>query len=648
MRAHVALLSLLLAACSAEPERPLGVHRNGLVPLGQVRQPTPSPHLAELITHERYVYVANSNDGVAIYELLSAATPEPSFDDPLSGWSELAEQQPGLALVVDRVEEVRCTTLALHAPTASLYCGDDTERGIVRFDVTDPRAPHPTGELFQLDTQLAVRDMLVVGDRLLLARYDRGLEWTSIDAQGQLGELQEHALAANVRILSTSDSASDEHLWLLSADRGLFLLDAQTLQERASLAMPGPALDLRSVGDRAIVGLGSAGARIIAWTGEALVEVEAMHPPGVVTAVDLRGDAAAVVTLTGAWLYDLREAAALPESIAEDPSQAVGGWSPDEPRLAGFRPAGSWTAAHRNGAMLYARFVGDSLLVSDWTWVERFAVELDGFPTGVDVASSAYVPGEAETIPLVLRNAGGVTQEIEVQSHSDTLRDRFELAPFETVVRRYPAEHFEIGTPDLLLVRAYDRGGYVMRAASVVLRRPPLEQWPIVPHGEPAPGQQFPSVVIGTTALDDPTVVEPLALPLPEQAQRVVFYGSDCAAMWPEIDDLVWRVRAGELGDSTVVFASNDHVVYEGVVERWLLDGLAWGFFDPFDLGPALTEQNPWANIYEQGFELGELPSAANHPTDYELDPSGRVIAVERQYRGTYPLFAAALESAGP
>lgn len=648
MRARVALpLALLLAACTAElepepePEPPLGVHRNGLVPLGQIRQPTPSPHLAELISHDdRYLYVANSNDGVAVYELLSATTPEPSLDDPLSAWSDIPEAQPGLALRIDRVEEVRCTTLALHAPTASLYCGDDTERGIVRFDVSDPGDPRPTGELWQGDVLLAVRDMLVIDDRLLLARYDRGLGWASIDAQGQLGELQERALAANVRVLA----ASDEHLWVGSADRGLLLLDPQTLEERASLALPGPALDLRSVGDRAIVGLGSAGARIVEWTGSALEQVEAMHPPGVVTAVDLRGDAAAVVTLTGAWLYDLREAAALPESITEDPSHAAGGWSPDEPRLAGFRAAGSWTAADRNGAMLYARFVGDSLLVSDWTWVERFAVDLDGFPTGVDVASSAYVPAEDQTIPLVLRNAGGVAQTIEIQSHSDTLRERFELAPFETVVRRYPAAHFEVGTPELLVVRVYDRDGQVMRAAMMVLRRPPLEQWPIVPHGEPAPGQSFPPVVLGTTALDDPSTVEPLALPLPEQAQRVVFYGSDCAAMWPEIDDLVWRAHAGQLGDTAVVFASNDHVVHEGVVDRWRLDGLAWGFFDPGDLGPALVEQNPWANIYEQGFELRELPSAANHPTDYELDASGRVIAVERQYRGTHPLFAAALE----
>ena len=67
-------------------------------------------------------------------------------------------------------------------------------------------------------------------------------------------------------------------------------------------------------------------------------------------------------------------------------------------------------------------------------------------------------------------------------------------------------------------------------------------------------------------------MVEPLALPLPNQPQRIVFYGSDCAAMWPDIDDLVWRIHAGELEPSSVVLASNDQVALQGVVERWQLD----------------------------------------------------------------------------
>jgi hypothetical protein len=638
MRARVALLllSLPLAACAAAEPEPLGVHRNGLVPLGQIVQPSPSPHLAELISHQdRYVYVANSNDALAVYELLPTTAPPSGFDDPLSTWSDEPEQQPGLALVLDRAEgaqQLRCTTLALHPASASLYCGNDIQLGVARYDLADPRAPQLTDELWQPDSYLELRDMLVVGERLLLARYDRGLAWTTIDE-----------LTANVRMVA----ASAEHIWLLSAERGLILLDAKTFDERTSLALPGPALDLSSVGDRVIVALGSSGARIIEWTGTTLEQVEAMHPPGVVTAVDLHGDAAAVVTLTGAWLYDLRgragASAPLPESIAADPIHAAGGWSPEEPRLAGFRAAGSWTAGERAGAMLYARFVAGSLLISDWTWVERFAIDLDGFPTGVDLAASSYVSAEADEVPVVLRNPGGVTQEIEVFSFSSELLDRFELAPFATVVRHYPAERFEPGVPELLPVRIRDRGGLAARASTVVLRRPPLDQWPIVPHGEPAPGQLFPPVIIGTTD-EDPLVVEPLALPLPDQAQRIVFYGSDCAAMWPEIDDLVWRFHAGALGEATVVFASNDHVSLGGVVERWLLDGTAWGFFDPQALGPELVELNPWPSIYEQGFELRELPSAANHPTDYELDAGGRVIAVERQYRGAYPLFAAALE----
>lgn len=654
MRVPVALLLWLpLVGCAAEPEL-LGVHRNGLVPLGQITQPTPSPHLAELISHQdRYVYVANSNSALAVYELLPTTPAPASFDDPLSTWSDAPDQQPGLALVLDRADGgplPRCTSLALHPASASLYCGDDTERGLLRFELDDPRAPQLADEIgegvediWQPDPLLAVRDMLVVDDRLLLARYDRGLAWTSIDAEGRLGELHEHELTANLRVLA----ASDEHLWLLSADRGLILLDRETFEERASLALPGPALDVNTqLGrERAIVALGSAGARIVEWNGEALEQVEAMHPPGVVTAVDLHGDAAAVVTLTGAWLYDLRgragAAALLPEFLAADPIHARG-WSPDEPRLAGFRAAGSWTTGERAGAMLYARFVAGSLVISDWTWVERLAIDLDGFATGVDLASGVHVAAELDEVPLLLRNAGGVTQEIEVFSLDAELLDRFELAPFATQLRHFPAERFELDVPELMTVRVRDRGGFVMRASTVILRRPPIDEWPIEVHGEPAPGQLFPPVVIGTSDAEDPSMIEALALPLPNQAQRIVFYGSDCAAMWPEIDDLVWRAHAGELGEA-VVLASNDHVGSLGVVERWLLDGIAWGFFDPQDLGPALGELNPWSNIYEQAFELRELPSAANHPTDYELDAEGRVLAVERQYRGAYPLVPAAL-----
>jgi hypothetical protein len=60
--------------------------------------------------------------------------------------------------------------------------------------------------------------------------------------------------------------------------------------------------------------------------------------------------------------------------------------------------------------------------------------------------------------------------------------------------------------------------------------------------------------------------------------------------------------------------------------------------FGPAELGEALVGLNPWTELYDQGFGLPELPGAAYHPTDYEIDEQGEVVLVEREYRGAHPL----------
>ncbi|MFV8755869.1 hypothetical protein ACNOYE_35400 [Nannocystaceae bacterium ST9] len=618
-----ALALALLGGCAVEAgEVFVAPHRNGLIPVAQIEQPTPGPHLAQIAAlDDRWVYVANSNDVLAVYEL-SASEPAAwaGPEDPLADWPHVGEPQgqPGLELRLDRaegVDEVRCTTLAVHAPTRSLYCGSDDGRGLARFDLAQPDRPSldlPTWS----PEPLHVRDLAVVGDRLWLARYDRGLSSVSIDAQGRLGVLEDLELAGNFRRLASDDQG---RIWALTQDRGLLVLavDELGVTEIAGAPLEGPPLDLAVHANEAIVGLGSAGARILALSDAGTLEsIASLRPPGVVSAVDLRDDVAAVVTLTGAWIYDRRD-----RSV--------------EPRPAGFRNSGAWHFGERTGSMLYAGFVGGDLLVTDWTWVERFAVDPSGEVTGVDLPRAVYVASDAASVEVPLRNVGGFEQRVDVYGLGGEAIESFVLAPFVDEVRSYPADRFEIAVPEFLTFLVHEGDGVIAKLSTVVLRRPSDADLPLAVHGKPAPGQAFPAVALGQGPKESMT---PLWLPLPGVRQRVVFYGSDCVAMWPEVEDVAWRVASGELGSGTAVLAAHQNVLTDGVIARWALEGVPWGVFGPAELGEALVGLNPWTELYDQGFGLPELPGAAYHPTDYEIDEQGEVVLVEREYRGAHPL----------
>lgn len=619
------LLGLVLASCNAEVDSdpaPIPARPAGLIRLAQVEQRTPSPHLVELLIDDELIYVANSNDTFAIYSM---------------------RDDGGLELILDHptgvIGERRCTTLAMHTPTQSLYCGNDEYLGIFRYDVSDPRAPVRDGDDFNPPLiGLRVHDMLVIGDRLVMARYENGLATAQIGPDGRLSSLREQPGVGNVRKLDV-DAAG--RLWALTVDRGLLVLDADaddptTWNERWQLELDGPALGLGVEGSRAAVGLGSAGLAIVELDEAlGLAQTHALVPPGVVSAADIHGDAAVAVTLLGAFLYDLRDVDEWPEDPRDEQPRAA--FDDGGARLAGYVLAGPWDHPGGEGAMLDGTLVerggAVELITSDWTWVERLAIDLDGFPAAVDVRRGEYLAAEDEQVAIHLRNPTPFVRRVELQLLTAETWIDVELEPRSTAQVELPSESFAIDTPQLVLMRVYDGDEVVDRPGVTVLRRSPIDAAPVLEHGRPAPGQGFPQVTLATGW---PGEITPLPIPAPGVRQRVVFYGIDCAAMWPEIEDLLWRVRAGLLAPDEVVLASHVDPTVEGAFDRWGLDDANWGYFEPFVLPPDIAALNPYENLYEDGFVIYELPAAAHHPTDYVIDDDGTVVAVEREYRGEH------------
>lgn len=608
---------------TGEDPRPLG-----LTPLGQARQPTTGAHLAEIAAYgDRWVYVANSNDVFAVYD----------------------RQSPdGLEVVVPLAEgvgEVRCTILVVDEASESLYCLADEGPFVHRYSLADPAAPTRVETFSAADDRVSGRDTVLLGDHLFIASFEAGVASVALEADGSFaGTFEVQDIGGNVRMLA----AAGDRLWAMTSQGRLHVFDvdgAGHLAERDTLDVDGPALDVgldeSTVGgasERAILALGSAGAAIVEWRAdEGLRTTANLHPPGVVAAADLDGDAAAVVTMTGAYLYDLRD-----DAEARVPDRPGGGWAPDEPPIAGFQIAGAWGSSDRDGSMLYARFSAGELLVTDWNYVDRFGIDLDGYPAGVDLQRAAYHASDEDQVGIGIRNPGSQVQSIELELVGGEQVGAFDLEPFETRSVWLPAERFEVAVPEYVFVTV--REGELVRSlvSTSILRRPSDAEWPIDDHGVPAPGDAFPTLVAGRYTLDGS--LESVDLPS-DGPQRVVFWGIDCVAMWPQIDDLLWRMRsdADPLGPEGA-FLGAEKGLGEQRHLRWDLEGTPWGFFSSEELPEAIASQNPWSYVYDDGMALNELPSAAHHPTDYELDADGVVEAVEREYRGAFPLHASAID----
>lgn len=569
---------------------------------------TREDHLVEMVVHAGSVYVANSSLGVAVMRL----------ED--SGGVELTD-------VGSTYEELhRCTSLALHADSNTLYCGSDAPigpQGSARIELYDVSTP---GRAIWRDRflveEFATRDVTVVGQQLLIQHFDGGLWTAEIDAQGGLSQLQATAVEGNARF---SVGVGDRIVTLFGdvANGGaqLRLFEPGSFVELDRLPLRGPPLGLSADADgqpRVAVGLGSGGMAVVTIENDTLQLERLLQPPAVVTAGLVAGDLAVAVTLSGAFAWELDQPTA---------------------RMFGFGPSGK-LGYERAGNMLHGVLLppsdgsdGYELLTSDWLWVERWTIDRAGEVVELDVPRGIFLP-PAGPIRWRMRNPGEVRLRAEIWAGRDKLW-AVEIAPGDTISVHVPAElRAQLLTPDepsmRLAVRAYDplvpsEGEPLSITEMVIAQREPDDLLP------PAVGDVFPEIM-----LEDITH-EPYSMPTPRGSQTI-WYWPDCAMMWPELEDLAWLERERwDLGRGDPILLTNFDIALDGFSERWGLAGVTFGMWGV--AAPTVGDANDWIDdedIY-MPFFIQELPGDAM-PTDFVMDSHGVVLSIERMYRGPWTL----------
>jgi hypothetical protein len=569
-------------------------------------------HLVEMLVHEGYVYTANSL-GIVTMRL---------DDDGGLTMTDNGKAAAG--------QSTSCTTLAIHRESDTLYCSADhpsvAPPAIELFSLADPSAP-VLRDAFELEAW-SVRDVEVVGDRLLINQFDDGLWTADIDALGQLSALTRQPVEGNVRFTV----AAGGRLVAAFADLGgpgtqLRVLDAETFAELDRLSLDGPPLGLSvdvEAADSAdgpvalAVALGSGGAAIIELDGDTLRRRDHLQPPAVVTHALLSGELAVVVTLSGAFAYDLGEMV-----------EGVPG------RMFGFGPE-SAGAYDRDGNMLHGVLHEGELLTSDWTWVERWRIHPGGEVLSLDVPRGVYVP-PLGPVRWRLRNPGPVALRAE-HWVGDRRVFTVDLDPGEVETVELGVDTrtaiLERDEPSVTIaLRVYDpsvdsSGKPVSISSMAILQRHPDDPLP------PAVGEQLTTTV--TLADINHELFE---LP-PDPARRVqlIWYSPDCALMWPEFEDLAWLERSGvDLGRGDPIYISPVDVSY-GFARRWGLETVEFGLF-----GPEAPPEVDAANAAFGGEDLLALFIVAALPgnadvSDTVLDADGTVLSIERMYRGRWSL----------
>ena len=151
--------------------------------------------------------------------------------------------------------------------------------------------------------------------------------------------------------------------------------------------------------------------------------------------------------------------------------------------------------------------------------------------------------------------------------------------------------------------------------------------------GHPALGDRFTALSL----VDGDEQV--FQLPLGGAPFRALFLTPDCAAMFPELDDVAWLAREGRLdGGAQPLVITDKRIRLSGYMDRWSLQAARQGSHGqvaPDEVNDANAHLDP--GVYPS-FELREIKRIAPYPTDYIVDSLGEVIRIERVYRGLHPL----------
>lgn len=368
---------------------------SGLIRIDEERVPNAiggsTPHVADILVGDR-IYLANSGCGVTAYDLNGEGLTFLYSSDSQS------------------LEPVRCTSLALHAPSRRLYCGA-VDRSVVSVLEADTGRLRSASNMFA-ELEPGYRDLHVVGDDLYLAAFDAGLLKAPIAANGSLGDMQP-VLAGNV----VGVDGDAQRLVVLDRDRGLRIVENGL--ETASIALDAPALRVVVRDHLAIVALGSRGAVVIDLDTRSVVV--AARPPCVATEADYDQGALAIACTVGLYLYQTT------------PTVRTAGWDPAE------------------YSSLGARFAGDFLIANDWWQITAYRVDTEGRALGLD-APRGFLLERGQGIRFAVRNPDDQPQHV----------DGRELAPHgELFIDVPPAEESEI----IRLATDEQRAGGAVRVA---------------------------------------------------------------------------------------------------------------------------------------------------------------------------------------
>ncbi|TAK19846.1 MAG: hypothetical protein EPO40_33015 [Myxococcaceae bacterium] len=524
-----------------------------------------SPHLGRLVVHGATAYVANSFDGIAAFQLGAGGRVTLTKEERMA---------PGVP---------RCTTIALHPASSTLFCAAADRSGPALGETTSPIAAYRVGgpDVFSLRSPSAVRleafvaALHVHGDRLLLATFDHGLLQAPISADGSLGAItalprsgDAVALAGAGELLAQLDRDAGLRLWRVTP--------SAIEPEGEAAALDGPPLAVTMDGTTIGVALGSRGAAVYAAATARPTLLTTLHPPCSAVSIALRGDLAAVGCMDGLYLY---------------------AWREDPRHLRGFVPART--------ASLDLAFAGDALVATDWTDLASLRADPAGESVHALLPRGRYVrPGEDLTIPLV--NPGAVTLHVDLTlSPASRSLPSVTLAPGATTTVRIPSALLAQGREMVALQARSREASAGSEGARTALR--------VASSDDPAPpiGAAFPS-------LESERGQAPVTLPLTGRRQVIVFNNDTCVALWPELQDLAWLARHPMNPEGpSVMLVTNANPDF---IAHWRLEALA-----------TLVRSDSYT-LHEGHFRVEGIPGAWH--TEYFVDERGVVREVERVYTG--------------